>query len=61
MIGDWSNQELDTEASISRQTGVYGFHHGEMSYAFKEDGTAFLGKDGKGRINFNGNDATIYS
>jgi hypothetical protein len=32
-----------------------------MSYAFKEDGTAFIGKDGRGRIMFDGNDATIYS
>lgn len=59
MIGDWGNK--DVEGSISKQTGVYGFHHGAMSYAFKEDGTAFLGKYGKGRIHINGNDATIYS
>lgn len=61
MIGDWSNSKLDTNSSIAKQTGVYGFHHGAMSYAFKEDGTAFLGKDGRGRICFDGNDATIYS
>lgn len=59
MIGDWSNQ--DVEASITEETGLYGFHHGAMSYAFKEDGTAFIGKDGRGRIHINGNDATIYS
>ena len=59
MIGDWGNK--DVEGSISKQTGVYGFNHGAMSYAFKEDGTAFLGKDGAGRIYFNGNNATIYS
>jgi hypothetical protein len=61
MIGDWSEKDLDTGKEIANQTGVYGFHHGAMSYAFKEDGTAFLGKDGKGRIYINGNDATIYS
>lgn len=59
MIGDWKGK--DTEDSISQQTGIYGFDRGAMSYAFKEDGTAFLGKDGKGRINFDGNEATIYS
>lgn len=59
MIGDWS--DTNTEDSIANQTGVYGFHHGAMSYAFKEDGTAFLGKDGRGRIYFNGDNATIYS
>jgi hypothetical protein len=59
MMGDWGNK--DVEDSISKQTGIYGFHHGAMSYAFKEDGTAFLGKDGKGRIYIDGNEATIYS
>ena len=59
MIGDW--QDKNTEDSIARQTGIYGFHQGAMSYAFKEDGTAFLGKDGRGRINFDGNNATLYS
>lgn len=61
MIGDWSGKDLDTNSSIANQTGVYGFHHGAMSYAFKEDGTAFIGKYGDGRINFNGNNSTIYS
>lgn len=59
MLGDWS--DTDTGSEIAKQTGVYGFHHGAMSYAFKEDGTAFLGKDGAGRINFDGNEAVIKS
>ena len=59
MIGEWKH--TDSNKNTFDQTGVYGFHNGAMSYAFKEDGTAFLGEDGKGRINFNGNDATIYS
>lgn len=54
-IGDWSFGENDI------QTGIYGFHTGAMSYAFKEDGTAFIGKDKKGRIHFNGDKGTIYS
>ena len=59
MIGEWKHTDSD---NISfDQTGVYGFHEGAMSYAFKEDGTAFLGENGKGRINFDGNNATIYS
>jgi hypothetical protein len=36
-------------------------HHGQISYAFKEDGTAFIGKSGRGRIHFDGNDSKIYS
>jgi hypothetical protein len=61
MMGDWSNSDLDTDKEISRQTGIYGFHHGAMSYAFKEDGTAFIGKSSMARINFDGSNATIYS
>lgn len=61
MMGDWSDSDLDTDEEISRQTGLYGFHHGAMSYAFKEDGTAFIGKSSMARINFDGNESTIYS
>ena len=57
LLGDCSNSE-DGSAKI---TGVYGFDHNEQSYALKEDGTAFFGKSGAGRINFNGNSGLIYS
>ena len=43
------------------QYGLFGYNNGEQSYAFKEDGTAFIGKNGKGRIEFDGNQATIKS
>lgn len=58
MIGKW--QHTDIENSL-KQTGVYGFHNGAMSYAFTEDGKAFLGKEGRGRIYFDGDNSTIYS
>lgn len=58
-LGDWSR--TDTDSFVTQQTGVYGFNHGAMSYALKDDGTAFLGKDGKGRIYLSGNKAQIYS
>jgi hypothetical protein len=32
-----------------------------MSYAFKEDGTAFIGKSGFARLKFDGNESTIAS
>jgi hypothetical protein len=32
-----------------------------MSYALTEDGKAFFGKDGKGRIYLDGNNSTLYS
>lgn len=59
MLGDWSR--TDTDKAITKQTGVFGFNHGAMSYALKDDGTAFFGKDGSGRIYFDGNSSTIYS
>ena len=43
------------------KTGVYGFDHGVISYAFKEDGTAFLGADGQGRIEIDGTSGSIKS
>ena len=30
-----------------------------MSYAFMDNGMAFIGKDGRGRIDFNGNTGAI--
>ena len=59
ILGDWSKG--DNSAEIAEQTGVYGFSHGAMSYALKEDGTAFFGKDGHGRIILTGDKAQIYS
>ena len=59
MLGDWSAD--DVEGDLKVQTGIYGFDHGAMSYAFKEDGTAFIGKSGSGRIIFNGTKGTITS
>lgn len=41
--------------------GLYGFHHGEQSFGFKNNGTAFIGKAGKGRIEFDGNHGEITS
>ena len=59
MLGDWSNTNAADD--ITRQTGIYGFHEGAVSFAFKEDGTGFIGKSGHGRINFDGNSSRITS
>ena len=42
-------------------TGLYGYHQGAQSFGFDTDGTAFIGKEGKGRILFDGNESTIKS
>lgn len=60
LLGDWSS--MDSETSLtSTQTGLYGFDHGEQSYAFKQDGNAFIGKNATGRIEFKGNSGIIQS
>lgn len=59
VIGDWSRSNADT--AITKNTGIYGFNKGAMSYAFKDDGTGFIGKDGKGRIYLDGDKSQIFS
>lgn len=61
MMGDWTDSAKSESSDITKLTGLYGFHEGAMSFAFKEDGTGFIGKSGKGRILFDGNKSTIQS
>lgn len=56
-LGDYC--DTNTDPSM-RLTGIYGFNKGTQVYAFKEDGTAFIGSN-KGRINFDGTNATLYN
>lgn len=60
MLGDWGSTASDGSLT-NKQTGLYGFDHGEQSYAFRQDGTAFIGKSGTGRINFDGTQGLIES
>lgn len=60
MLGDWKDTNSDGGLREA-QTGLYGFDHGEQSYGFKEDGTAFIGKSGGGRLEFDGDKSTITS
>ena len=59
MLGDWSSSGHGENPFLTNQTGVYGFHEGMLSYALLEDGTAFFGKSGKGRIILDGDKSTI--
>ena len=54
-LGDYC--DTNTDPSM-RLTGIYGFNKGTQVYAFAEDGKAFIGSN-KGRINFDGTNATI--
>lgn len=55
--------EVGGQVSINDHSGygLYGFHEGAQSFGFNVDGTAYLGKSGRGRIIFDGNDGTIES
>lgn len=59
MMGAWERGINGNE--ITDTTGLYGFNHGAMSYAFKDDGTGFIGRDTGGRINFDGTSGEITS
>lgn len=45
----------------SGETGLFGYDKGAQSFGFKKDGTAFIGKSGVGRIEFDGNSGIIKS
>ncbi len=57
LMGEVAEKTLDS----ATDEGLFGFNHGEQSFAFKTDGTAFIGKAGRGRIEFNGNSGVIQS
>ena len=60
MMGNWEGK-LGNESSISKHTGIYGFDKGVMAYALTDDGKAFFGKNGNGRIIIDGSQSTLYS
>ena len=55
MLGDW----IDYGNSSIDIVGLYGFNAGVQMFGFKADGTGFIGKAGKGQIQFDGNYALI--
>ena len=59
MMGDWHGE--DVEGEIADHTGIYGFNKGVASFGFRDNGTAFIGKPGSGRIEFDGSEGIITS
>lgn len=52
ILGDWgSTSQID--GISGGMTGIYGFRKGAVTYAFNDDGTAFIGGNDSGRIYFN--------
>lgn len=52
LMGDVTNN-----SKIS--TGLYGYRQGVLTYGFNDDGTAFIGASGSGRIDFDGTSGII--
>lgn len=50
MFGDWTKDSVATPL-----TGIYGFNHGQMTYALQDNGSAFFGND-NGKIFINSQD-----
>lgn len=61
VMGDMGKVSDNFDPNNKSGIGLYGLDHGAQSYGFNVDGTAFIGKSGKGRINFDGNNGTITS
>jgi hypothetical protein len=59
MLGDLGH--LGAAKDLIQETGLYGFHEGATSFAFMEDGTAYIGKSTSGRILFDGTKSIITS
>ena len=64
ILGDWKRKTGlgdSIEQPFENYTGLYGFNQGKAAYGFRDNGTAFIGESGRGRIVFDGNDSTITS
>ena len=61
VMGDMGKVSDNFDPNNKSGIGLYGLDHGAQSYGFNVDGTAFIGKSGKGRINFDGINGTITS
>ena len=62
MMGNWASkgdETFDSENKRENASGIYGFLEGAGSFAFLDDGTGYIGPAGKGRIQFDGNNALI--
>ena len=61
IIGDIEKDNTNIDYDTPTINGIYGYHNGAQSFGIKTDGTSFLGKEGSGRIEFDGNKGTIKS
>lgn len=52
LMGDWQGKVNVDDLALTNYTGLFGFQNGVMTYAFKDDGTGFIGSE-TNRIDFN--------
>ena len=50
-----------TVNEMAKQTGLFGFRKGISTFGFRDDGTAYIGPPGGGRLEFNGEKSVIES
>ncbi len=55
IMGDWA-EKGDSSLNVP---GLYGFKYGDQAFAFKTDGSGYIGRSGRGRIEFDGNSSLI--
>lgn len=61
LMGDVEGSAGIVNAGNKSGLGIYGFNDGAQSFGFNVDGTGFIGKSGRGRILFDGNEGVIQS
>lgn len=61
LMGDIEGSAGIVNAGNKSGLGIYGFNDGAQSFGFNVDGTGFIGKSGRGRILFDGNEGVIQS
>ena len=61
LMGDIEGGASIYEGVNKTGMGLYGFNDGAQSFGFNIDGTGFIGKSGRGRIEFDGNKGLIQS
>lgn len=61
MMGSWYGVDNNVEEILKENTGIYGFQGGISSFGFRDNGTAFIGKPGAGRLEFDGEKSIIQS
>lgn len=55
-------EKVEDEKRITNSaTGLIGYYCGKQAFGFKDDGTAFIGQSGQGRIEFDGTSGVIQS